>query len=330
MTSRRLPDTDTSQSTPQTPLPWAGRPPVSPEMQAVLNQAEARVRQAFRLAERNALYLARDEFIGALELIAQANDMQQGTRFYTDSLDAGLTALEESRDFLRPRPLGKRLDLAHITSGHRTGILQDEPLDGMAPAMAARRYYAYAQEQLAGAAAGEPRSSIALYGLGKTVTITSANSASERMESTARSMVLYQAALMADRANYRAANELGVILARNGDLPHARDLLAHCVRLSPHPVPYRNLSVVLAKLGEAQLAERAMGEAVALEQSGRFRAGPAVQWVDAATFAGMAPTSDSVLPPVVGPPAAAPEAAPEQTPVRTARGISDWLPWTRR
>ena len=333
VTGQRLPGTNASSSTEQTPLPWADRRPLTPEMQAVLDQAELRVRQGFRLAQRNALFLAREELTDALELIAQANDIQSGTQFYTNSLDAGLTALAESRDFLRPRPVGKRLDLARIISGHRTPILKDESLDGLAPAMAARRYYAYAQEQLAGAAAGEPRSSIALYGLAKSITVTGANNASERMESTARAMVLYQAALMADRGNYRAANELGVILANNGDLPHARDLLAHSVRLSRHPVPYRNLAVVLSKLGEPQLAQRAIGEAVALEQTGRFTVGPAVRWVDPVTFAGMAPTSDAVLPPVAAGRQMAKQTGtePQQAPVKTARGgISDWLPWTRR
>ena len=235
----------------------------SPEMRAVFEQAEERLRQGFRLAERGALYLARAEFVGVMELIAQANDLQHGTQFYTQSLTAGLlAALEESRDFVRVRPIGKQLDIERIVSGHRTQILKEEDFEAISPLVAARRYYTYAQEQLAGAAAGEARCSIALYGLGKAATSSGEASPAERMEWMAQAMVLHQAALMADRANFRAANELGVILARNGDWLHARNLLVHSVRLSPHPSTFRNLAVAHTRLGETQLAAAASQQAL--------------------------------------------------------------------
>jgi len=326
----RLPAKSATIAPEQSPLPWAASAPMTPEMRAVLEEAEVRIRQAFRLAQRDALYLAQEEFVAALSLVAQANDMQRGTQFFTESLDAGLVALEESREFVQPRTVGKRLDLSRIVAGHRTPVLKNESLESMPPAVAARRYYAYAQEQLSGASAGEPRNSIALYGLGKLVTASTETSPHQRLEGTARAMVLHQAALMADRKNYRAANELAVILARSGDLAHARDLLAHSVRLAPHPVPYHNLAVVLANLGEPQLAQRATNEALALERQGYHRGGPVVQWVDSTTFASTAPPSNAALPPVQKTPAVETPQAGEQAPVSTAKKTSDWLPWTRR
>jgi tetratricopeptide (TPR) repeat protein len=332
LTIERLPTTVAPLPEERGTLPWAAAGARSPEMLAVLEQAEQRLREGFRLAERNAMYLARAEFVAALELIAEANDLQRGTQFYTESLVAGLAALEESHDFVRPRPIGKQLDIERLVSGHRTQILVGEDFASISPLVAARRYYSYAQEQLAGAAAGEPRSSIALYGLGKVVTTTSHDSPASRMQNTAQAMVLHQAALMADRANFRAANEMGVLLARNGDLPHARDLFLHSVRLSPHPSTFRNLAVVHTRLGEQDLARRASEQALALERAGHRRAGPAVQWVDPVTFAGSTPPiTDAAMPPVAqSQPNAAPAAETKQPPVSTARKSSDWLPWKAR
>ena len=51
---------------------------------------------------------------------------------------------------------------------HRTPVIKTEPLDALSPVIAQRRYYTFAQEQLALAAAGERASSLALYGLAKT------------------------------------------------------------------------------------------------------------------------------------------------------------------
>jgi tetratricopeptide (TPR) repeat protein len=327
-TSERLPTTAVPLPQERGTLPWAGAAAPSPEMQAVLEQAEERLREGFKLAERGALFLARAEFVGVLELIAQANDLQRGTQFYTESLTAGLAALEESRDFVRTRPVGKQLDIELIVSGHRTQILKQED-QAISTLVAARRYYTYAQEQLAGAAGGEARSSIALYGLGKAATITGDGAPAEKMEWTAQAMVLHQAALMADRGNFRAANELGVILARNGDWRHARNLLVHSVRLSPHPSTFRNLAVAHTRLGETQLAAAASQQAIALESTGRHSRGPAVQWVDPVTFAGSAPPSNAVMPPVAQNGVAPTAKAPPQAPVSTARKSSDWLPWKR-
>ncbi len=143
-------------------------------------------------------------------------------------------------------------------------------------------------------------------------------------------MVLYQSALMADGANFRAANELGVVLAENGDWVHARNLFAHSVRISPHPATLRNLAIVHAKLGETQLAEQAMHQSLAMERAGHRRNGPSVQWVDPVTFASSAPASDAVLPPVAQSPAgAAPvpgSTAPEAATAGKERG--SWFPWS--
>jgi|GEM_PF-2562136 len=330
--SERLPTTIAPLPEERGQLPWAEARTGSPEMQSVLEQAEQRLREGFRLADRQAIFLARGEFIAALELICQANDLRHNTQFYSQALVSGLAALDESRDFARARPTGKTLDVVRISSGHRTKILSAEECATISPLAAAKRYYAYSQEQLAGATAGEPRSSIALYGLGRLAMAAGEAAPAERMEHSARAMVLHQAALMADRKNYRAANELGVLLARHGDYDSARTLLLHSVRLSPHPSTYRNLVVVHTKLGEKEFAQQASQHGLALERAGVRRNGPAVAWVDPTTFASTAPPSTtSAMPPVAQHQPQPATKAEEKKPVETAgKGFSDWLPWKSR
>jgi hypothetical protein len=315
-------------------MPWALTRRRSTEMDSTLKAAGEHAHNGFRLAERNALYLARAEFIAALELVAEANDVQQNSQFYTDALNAGLLALAESADFVQRRPVGQRLDIARIVSGHKTPILKNPPHNRLAPTLAAQRYCAYAQEQLAAAAAMEADASMALFGLGKVAIAQGTVSPARRLESTAQATALYQAALMADSRNFRASNELGVIEARKGDLVRARDLLVHSVRLAPHPATHRNLAAVYGKLGQSQLAEQAKSQATGMEGAGFRRAGPAVQWLDPAAFASTAPASDSLLPPAAGPttlPGTETPPQKEEKAVTTAkRGLTDWLPWNLR
>jgi tetratricopeptide (TPR) repeat protein len=309
----------------------AAPPPPSPEMLTVLRQAEAHVQQGITLAERHALFLARAEYLAALQMIAQAHDLQENSQRHTDALTAGMIALEESVDFVRPRRVGKKIDLKLTLGAHQTPILKSsEAVDEIAPVVAAERYYAYAQQQLAAAAAHEPAASRALFGLGKLAIAVGHGSHTPEMQTSAQARVYYQAALLADPRNGRAANELAVIVAQRGDLRRARDLLAHSVQVTPHPSTHRNLAQVAAKLGETQLADAANRHAVAMEQAGYRRSGPAVEWLDPATFAATAPASDAPLPPAAPPAAQAQKTAPPADVSTARKGINDWLPWNPR
>src|SRR5262249_44750037 len=90
---------DTREPSPMV-LRWASANRYSPEMIAVLTRADDRVRHGFQLANRGALFSAKSEFITALQIIAEANDTQQGTRMYTKALSAGLAALKEASVFV--------------------------------------------------------------------------------------------------------------------------------------------------------------------------------------------------------------------------------------
>jgi hypothetical protein len=304
-------------------LPWARALPRSPEMMAVAARADQRVRRGFQLASRRGLYSARAEFVAALQLIAQANDAQQDTQLYTRALTAGLLALKESADFVRQDTANTNINAARIVARHKTPILKAAPAAKLTPMFAAQKYYNYAQEQLAGAAAQDPGSSMALYGMGKIAMASAGANKSRHLEYTAQAMTLYQAALMADPNNFRAANDLAVLLAENGSLQKARELLIRSVTLSAQPATMQNLSAVHSRLGEQHLAEQARQQALAMQQ-GRDPWGPAVEWVDPDTFARTASPSDGLVP------ASAANPNPAQTQRDPAqpgkKGIIDWLP----
>ena len=146
-------------------LPWAHVPAITTEMVAVVQRADARVRHGFQLAERGALYSARAEFIAGLQIIAQANDAQQNTQLYSKSLTAGIVALKESSEFVRQNAGKPEIEVKRLVAAHKTPVLKNVTAERISPTLAAKRYYDFAQEQLAAAAAQEPTGSMALYGL---------------------------------------------------------------------------------------------------------------------------------------------------------------------
>jgi hypothetical protein len=103
-----------------------------------------------------------------------------------------------------------------------------------------------------------------------------------------QSIVFHQAALAADNANWLAANELGVLYARYGQLPEARQLLVHSVTVHPHIEGWHNLTAVHRRLGETEMAQRAEAERqLVAQQTGKSSAqsNDMIRWVDPKTFA---------------------------------------------
>jgi len=167
--------------------------------------------------------------------------------------------------------------------------LQSDPAaTTMSPVVAQQKYFGLAQGQLALAAGGQPIASQILHHLGKIHTVLGAHDDQPQSLHAPQAMVFYQAALRADGRNYLAANELGVLLVRYGQLADARRLFLHSVSIQPQVVSWQNLAQVHRRLGEDGLAQRAENEAEMLAKSTAAVAGKAtdlVRWVDPATFA---------------------------------------------
>jgi tetratricopeptide (TPR) repeat protein len=271
----------TANATPQQPaFPAIDRAAMQPVAQRATEISD----RAYAMAQRGMYYAARAELIQALQLVAQALDVEQRSTAHAAALAAGLTALKEANDFaLQPGQLGA-VNVAEISQGHQTPVLKGA--EAMSPVVAQQQYFAYAQAQLVLAGGQEPAASLALSRLGQVHMAMGQAEANERGQNGPRAMVYYQAALATDRQNYLAANELGVLMARYGQLHEAKNLLVHSVSIHPHAQGWHNLAVVHRRLGETDLAQRAEHERqLAMQQSPARAVSQPIAWVDAKTFA---------------------------------------------
>ncbi|MEX2172716.1 MAG: hypothetical protein WD872_00055, partial [Pirellulaceae bacterium] len=258
-------------------------------MQPVHERAAAMTRHALESARKGMLFSARDELTQALRLVAQALDVQQQRATHVAALSAGLTALDEARDFA-PRDGGGAapIDVSTLARTHRTPLF-GQGAGGMSPVVAQQHYFNFAQQQLALAVGGEPAASQSLYALGKIQMALAEQTTEQQSLHAPQAMVFHQAALAVDPRNHLAANELGVLLARYGQLEAARQALVHSVTLQPHAEGWHNLAVVHQRLGQTELAQLAENERRLL--AGGAQPGPrqpvnqSVEWLDPRTFA---------------------------------------------
>jgi tetratricopeptide (TPR) repeat protein len=108
-----------------------------------------------------------------------------------------------------------------------------------------------------------------------------------------KAIVFYQASLKVFPQNFMAANDLGVMLARNGNYKDACRMLEHSCSLNRQPTVLNNLAMVYERLGANDKARQALQQvsiAMQTQQSGRQQklagSGDQVLWVDENTFAG--------------------------------------------
>ncbi len=269
-----------------------------PELSSAAERANLRVAAGSRLVERGATLSGRQEFIGALQVIAEALDQQRHTNAHARALSAGLTALEEARDFVSSNPQ-QRLPLGELVLGHQTTVLQDVALDQLSNQEALQSYLNYAQQQLSTAGGDLLPGADALFALGKLHLLESqqpSNSA-PRLE-LERAIMLFHAALVIEPKHSLAANEAGVALARLGRMNEAKLALQHSASLTAHPSTWRNLATVHQSLGEGQLAQLAERESqtakdrwqAQTQATGQLAHG-SVQVVDNNAFAQAAPVN---------------------------------------
>ena len=268
--------------------PAPPRPVTNQNVMATAHRVEVRLRKAESLMARGACFAARAEVLQALKTITQALDEREGTRRHGDALAFALRAFQEAGD-LTPRGAGlaSPVNLELTIRSHRTPVLWNENVNRLTPVAAQQRYMAYAQEQLAEACRGDMSAAETLYVLARINTVLE----NEKPESTLlclpQAMVMFRVALELDPRHGRAANELGVLLAECGRFAEARDVLLHSVSLTPTPETWHNLSVVHARLGNAELAQRAQQESMAAvppQGTPSDTAAQPVRWVDPETF----------------------------------------------
>ena len=273
-------------------LPQAG-PVRSEAMEKIARQADQKIRQGFELAGRGAYFSARSEFTAALRLVAQGLDGEQNTSLHGQALGIALTAMKEAQGFIPTNgKLESELDLAAIVGSHRTPVLKNVPVEEIQPMRALNRYFTFAQEQLAIAEGQEVAGSMALSALGKMHATLAAKGGNEIPAPEAKAVVCFHAAILVCPRNYMASNDLGVLLARNGDFTGARQALEHSVLASRCSENLKNLSAVYRQVGEQRLAalatqkaQVALDKEVAQLKNAKLSGGGAVKWVDPAILA---------------------------------------------
>ncbi|HEV8066924.1 MAG TPA: polysaccharide biosynthesis/export family protein [Planctomycetaceae bacterium] len=255
-------------------------------------------KEGVNLATKGATYSARGKFLTALQLIADALDARHNTQFHSRALSAGATALREADDFghADSSPSGDS-DPASLAVSHVTPILkQSRPLT-ITRLQALQLYYSYATTQFAAAVGGIPEASNAIYYLGRLQPFLGGSVDRNAVLGEPKALALEQAALSVDPRNFRAANELGVILARCGQLEPARKALLYSASIERHPEIFQNLAHVYRELGDRTDAQSMLTLAAEERrlESGRSRSGvpPLVYLVDHKTFAGETPIAGS-------------------------------------
>ena len=277
----------------------------------VSEQAQAKIRRGYKLAQRGAYFAARAEFVETLRMIAEAKDQKRGASRRSTALANGLRALDEAADFApRGTSIESRLDIDVIIASHRTPVAKEAGTRLM-PQQLSDLYYRYAQLQLGAAVAGEPAGSMALHALGKLYSQVGRAEPQRIAQADRRAFALQQAALLARSDNHLAAHELGVLLAEMGHLVDSEYILAQVASREPHPVVYRNLARIQRKLGREELALASEQQARVLTEQG-VSSMNGIVWVDPQT---LARTGDPLAPSI--PPSQVASGPPVPQPRRT-------------
>jgi tetratricopeptide (TPR) repeat protein len=283
---------------------------------AALRQVDERNRNGAASFAKGAWFTARVEFGDALNRLAAALDAREKSSHRTTALAAGLTALNEAEAFTGRGPA--LANASTVLASHKTAPFVGPFAADVAPAVLHDAYLKFAVERLTESVAGSDAGSVALHGLGKVH-----NSAGTAIvDGRSKAHAFYAAALAVGPGNFLAANDLAVLLADEGRLEQARDLLHDGLRRSPQPAMWNNLAVVNDRLGRPDLAQLARQESAMLERRGAAAPGSVlpthnVAWLDPRSFAATSRTGAEVAAP---PPTAATAARPNAAPVAPPAG----------
>lgn len=268
-------------------------------LEVITPRAQAHIDYALDLAQRGAVDSAQAEFRTALELVADALDADTNNtaRAHARAAKAGLTAIAEAKDFVTTDSVyDVEINLSQFATIHRTPVLKELDATKLTRATALQRYHSFATTQLAFAGGHSEIASSALYGLGRAESTTTAGSGVHNPLGGPNAIAFYQASLIVNPQNYIASNELGVLMARYGDLSAAQEQFIHSLTVHPQPETWHNLAAVLRANGQNDKAAQADLEREKLiaanRENGSATVGtngvptrPMVQWVEPEAFA---------------------------------------------
>ncbi len=324
----------------QPPKPAAA--PMSPPIIAGLDRTAAtkavhHIEYGKSLARRNALEAATQEFYSALHVMAQANDRQTGTNNYTDALRMGVTAMKEAKDFRVDDPQHQiHTNVSSIVEAHDTKLIGKTNARHLTATQAMQQYFEYAGQQLGLCGGQNVVAAEALYCLGKLTAIRSTSSDNPNSFEVAKAIIFHRASMGANSQNYQSANELGVLLAREGRLSAAEAWLKKSLTIKPIAQSWGNLAKVHQRKGtpmDNDLAARAHREyQIAMNNEAVGLSGNKIRWVEPAEFIRSAPpeTAHPVANVAAVPQTVVPVANIEEASSQDKQSIADrirnWVP----
>ncbi len=268
-----------------------GITPISTALpESAAQQAAHHIEYGKSLSRRGASFAAKQELFSALRVIAQANDASIGGNNFSTALGRGIMIMKEAEDFVVRNPQSSvALDVAKVIDSHRSKVISANEAASMTPAQAMQRYYTVAQEQLDFAGGRNVVSAEAFFCLGKLQTALMKTQTVPGPLDTAKAIVYHQVALQSDNNHFRSANELGVLLAKTGQLERSTELFKQSLIANPTTQGWQNLAKAHTRLGEQRLAQLAHSEAVVASQVQVASSSAGIQWMPAAQFVAQAP-----------------------------------------
>ena len=254
--------------------------------ESVAIQCSHHIEYGKALARRGAAFTARQEFFAALRIVAQAADSQVGSVHHTRCLKEAIVAMREAEDFFISDTESQMIvNVRQILEDHTSPVIDPTAANNLTPIQALQQYYGFAQARIREACGTNVVSGEALYCLGKLHSLLAKHDPKQDPLNIAKAIVFHKVALDANPANYQSANELGVLLAKSGQMNEAVHLLRRSLKIRQTPQTWKNLADLHARQGQTTLAAKASDEYNFLVQSRSEHSLPhQIQWLTPSEF----------------------------------------------
>ncbi len=152
-----------------------------------------------------------------------------------------------------------------------------------------QKYFAFAKQKLDQSSGRNVVSAEALYCLGKLHTAVSVNKSVPNKIDVAKAITYHQAALLGNASDFRSANELGVLMAKTGQLAEATSLFKQSLITNPTPQTWKNLAKTHHRMGQQNLAQLAEAEFSVAVQTQIANSESGIHWMPTTRFNESAP-----------------------------------------
>ena len=306
---QRSPAKSLNSVAPETPVTEQLQLPMLTSLPDVEASAVTRIEYGKSLARRGAFFAAREEFLNALYMVAEAHDRQSNGSQYSQRLKAGLRALEDVRAFGKvtrdkDTPQTRQFVLATL----QTKLIAPNEVGQYSRNQLIEIFCRYAALQISQSLGNSPAASDSLFGCGKLLAAETKLQGAQEAINAQASWAFFWSAATVNPMNHESTNELGVLLLKSGRLVKAKEMFLQSLQGSNSPVYWNNLAETHRRIAEVpqhihernsqlSFANRAARSAtVAANQvSARSAGQEAKYWVNSQQFRDQAAMPESQL-----------------------------------